>query len=166
MAFVALTNAETAAGEPTKQELFNKIQDNFDDHETRIGVVEGNTSDIVPVEFYYNGPGEDAPEQDGVLFWRVPFDVQWLGARVILFDDGTTGTLDIDIESKSGVGAFTTILTGNITVANGGGDFTVTSGTILGSNNTASAGDFLRVNVDNVIDDSGAFAVIVEFESN
>ncbi len=166
MAFIAITDELIAGGEPTKQELFNRIQDNFDDHETRIGVVEGNTSDIVPVEFNFGGPQEDVPEQDGVLFWRVPFDVQWLGARVILFDDGTTGTLDVDLETKSGVGAFTTILTGNITVASGGGDFTVTSGTILGSNNTASAGDFLRVNIDNVIDDGGRFTVIIEFESN
>ena len=98
--------------------------------------------------------------------FRVPFDVQWLGARVVLYEDGSTGTIDIDIESKSGVGAFTTILTGNITVASGGDDLTVTSGVILGSNNTALAGDFVRFNVDNVIDDSGKWEILLEFESN
>lgn len=40
MAFVACTPAEIAAGQPTKQELFQKLCDNGDDHETRIADLE------------------------------------------------------------------------------------------------------------------------------
>lgn len=44
MAYVPCTPAEIAAGEATKQELFQKICDNGDDHETRITDIENDTA--------------------------------------------------------------------------------------------------------------------------
>jgi hypothetical protein len=41
MAFSAISNAVITVGSAIKQNLFQKIKDNFDDHETRLASVEG-----------------------------------------------------------------------------------------------------------------------------
>jgi hypothetical protein len=47
VAFVALTDAETDASKPARQALWKKIKDNFDDHQSRLGALEGGSADIL-----------------------------------------------------------------------------------------------------------------------
>jgi hypothetical protein len=52
MAFITIPTADIAVGKPTKKSLWQKIKDNFDDHETRIAALSAGANKVVVFEYY------------------------------------------------------------------------------------------------------------------
>lgn len=164
MAYVALTTAQTQPGEATKTELFTKIKDNFDDHESRITVVENANVEQQPLVSDIRG---QAIIGDGVDFFRVLNDIKINNGRIWLIDSGTSGTLTVDIEQSTNGGASWSSLFSTLPSAvTADGDFFLSTNQVfLASPTLVSAGDFLRVNLDSVITGSLHFQVHIEFEA-
>lgn len=160
MAFVTLATANIATGEPVTNTLITQIKDNEDDLNSRLASVEGAANVYPPSFFTVIGNGQ---VKDGLAYLRVPFDITILGARFYIFETNGTvsGTLTIDIEKKSGVGAFSTILSSVISTTSGT-LYTVNSGTL--SVTSALAGDFIRLNQDSVMTGCLGYQVIFEYE--
>lgn len=147
MAFTALTAADLAVGKPTKKELFDLIKSNFDDHETRILNVEAATSDIDPIVFTVVGAYSQLPTPStGLLYFRVPFALTLTGAVIMIYEDGTSGTLEVDVQKKTGAGAFASIFSTEPSVASTGGDFSTSSNAVL-STTAIAQNDILRLDL-------------------
>lgn len=162
MAFTAITDAEIEVGEPTTKPLFEKIQDNFDDHETRIGATETGLTARPPIEFGVFGILQTSFAKDGILYYRVPIALTITGVRLFVVNAGTSGTVTVDVEYKRGAGAWSSILTTEISSDFTDGDLHVEAGTL--SFTSLQAGDFLRLNVDSVQVNMEDFSVYVENE--
>lgn len=164
MAYTAITTAEITAGEPTTQDLFTKIKDDFDNHETRITNVELAVSSYRPLEYEVNGGywGLTVP-YTGLLYDRINFNMTLLAARLIIYQAGTSGTTEVDVEYKRGAGAWTTIFTTTPSVAYSAGDLAISTNAILAVT-SLEAGDLLRVNLDTVQQVAFGFKLQLEYE--
>ena len=143
MVFTPITDPEIEIGKATKKEIFDKTQDNFDDHETRISSVEGDATATFPAGFVIKDSGAVL---DGSTFVKVPFDITLTSVVLTVIKAGTAGTLEVDVLSDQG-GPFSTVLSGgNLTRAFGAGDFSsVTSVGIATAN--IDVGKFIRLDV-------------------
>lgn len=159
MVFTPLNSTEVLPGKPTKSELFTKTKDNFNDHESRIADTEAATVNTVPFEMGIAGQPQVG---DGMDYFRVPFPITVTGVKLVVWEAGTASTLSVDVQRKSGVGAFATILTGNVTAAFSAGDLSVSSAPGL-SITSLAAGDFLRIDVDSVQHLMRGFTILVEY---
>lgn len=162
MAFTVINSSEIAAGEPTKQELFGKIKDNFDDHESRIGDTEAFTTATVPFIFEVVGQGRVV---NGTTYIRVPFSITLTGIKLFVFKAGTSGTLTVDVQRKVGVGAFATVLSSAVSSAYTDGDLFVQADSGLAIT-SIPAGAFLRLDISSIQIGAEGFQVIVEYEVN
>ena len=163
MAFTTITADQVAPGQPVTTDLFDTVRLNFDDHESRLTTIEASANVYRPYEFAFIGVPNADNIQDGILHDRVFFDQTVLGVKLYIIDDGTAGTLTVDVEKKTGVGAWTSLLNAPIAVASGGGDLSITSGT-LSASTSLLAGDLLRLNIDTVMTNMKDFTVFLEFE--
>lgn len=164
MSYSAVTSAEVAAGEPTKQELFTKIKDNFSDHETRLTVVEAATAAFLPIEFNLTGRYADfGSTQTGVLYYRVPFNMTLTGARLLIWTAGSAGTTEMDVLYKRGVGAYTTIFTTKPSVAYGSGDNALSTNAVI-SVTSLLAADLLRLDISAVQTAGTGATLFLEYE--
>lgn len=162
MAFTAITTAQIASGEPTAQDLFQKIKDNFDDHESRITVLDTASNIFRPIQFDVVGPYGAEIVKDGLMFDLLRFDITVLNVILFIHDSGSAGSTTIDVEYKRGVGAFTSILSSPLSAAFGSGDYHIATGTL--GTTTLLTGDILRLNVDAVQTAGSGFTVMIEFE--
>jgi len=162
MAFSAITDAEIEVGEPTAKPLFEKIQGNLDDHETRIGAGETGLTSRPPIEFGVFGILQNTFAKDGMLHYRVPVGLRLTAARLFIVNAGTSGSVEVDVEYKRGSGSWTSILNSTISSAFGDGDLHVETGSLAVTD--LEAGDFLRLNVDSVQVDMEDFVVYLENE--
>lgn len=158
MAFTSITSGQIQTGKPVTNTVLTTIKDDLDDLNSRVTSVEGTVNAYAPVIFEIPGPGKI---EDGAAYWRVPFNINIDGVRVAVIKAGASGTLTVDVEKKHGVGAFSSILSSTITAAYSSGDLYVASGTL--SVSTASAGDWIRVNLDTLQTGMGDVQVIFEF---
>lgn len=119
MAYSPFTSAQVAVGEATKTELFVKMKDNDDDHETRILSLEGGATSTFPLGFFIMN---SASVLDDAAKERVPFDITITSVILKVDEAGTAGSLEVDVLSDQG-GSFSTVLSGgNLVVAFGAGD--------------------------------------------
>lgn len=147
MAFTALTAADLAVGKPTKKELWDLIKSNFDDHETRILATEAATAEIDPIVYYVIGKYTQlATPKTGLMYYRAPYALTLTGAVLMIYEDGGSGTLEVDVQKKSGVGAFATVFSTKPSVASGSGDFTTSSNAVLSVTSVAQ-NDILRLDL-------------------
>jgi hypothetical protein len=160
MAYSALTDAETNAGEPGTQSLFKKIKDDLIDHESRIVTAEGANAQLFPIEFEVNGEINDSAIVNGLLHYRVSAALTVLAVRALVVTAGSAGTLSVDVEYKRGGGAWTSLLSAPITIAFGSGNFATASGVL--SVTGLLAGDLLRLDVTSIQTGMKSFAVYVE----
>lgn len=160
MAFNPFTVEEIAAGKPTKQELFEKLKDDLDDHEDRLTDLEGAVGVSDPINFDFVGL-LDAPEvMVGALHYAVRNSITILAARLLVISAGTSGTCEVDVEYKRGVAAWTSILDAPITAAFGEGDLVLKTGDLTFQD--LEPGDLIRVNINSVQDGMEDFHVILE----
>lgn len=162
MAFTAITDAEIEVGEPTAKPLFEKIQGNLDDHESRLGSAETGLTSRTPIQFEVNGLLTSEFIKDGLLIYRVASSLTLTAARLFVHLAGNVGTVTVDVEYKRGAGVWTSLLTGEISSVYTDGDYHVESGTL---NVTAlQAGDLIRLNLDSVQSGMKGFTVYLENE--
>lgn len=160
MAFITISSSTITTGEPTTSTLFTQIKDNEDDLNSRLSTVEGTSNVYPPLFFTILGNGQ---VKDGLMFWRVPFDITVLGVRTQIMEvnGSVSGTFTIDVEKKTGAGAFGTILSSTISTSSGT-LYTVNSGTL--STTALVAGDIVRINQDSVMTGMIYAHVIFEYE--
>lgn len=162
MAFETLTTAQIQAGKPTAQELFRKLKNSLDDHESRLITVESAVNQLPPISFDIVGTLNSPTTMDGVLHYRVNRALNLLAVRLFVVTAGTAGTLTVDVEYKRGAGAWTSVLDAPISAGFGSGDLYVTSGAIAVSG--IHSGDILRLNIDSVQTEMTDFSVYLENE--
>jgi hypothetical protein len=84
----------------------------------------------------------------GIIMVPVERDITLLDAEICVLSAGTAGTLEVGFDYKSGVGAWTSVLTTNPSLAYGAGSLVKsTNGVVDPLNDEIDAGDFIRLNV-------------------
>jgi len=159
MAFSPISSGDIDAGDPVKQELWQKTKDNFDDHESRIVTLEGSVTSFRPILFNVHGY---PIIEDETLLERMNFDITVTSARLFVIQRGTGGTYTIDIEkSTDGGGSFSTIFSTLPAVAFSDGNYALSTNQVL-SVTSFSAGDFMRLNFDTVQTQTGGAEVLLQ----
>lgn len=160
MAFVALTLAEIAAGEPNKQELWTKLRDNQADFDSRIAGVENIQQ--LPIFFRLTGPLDFGALETFIDIHRINFDMTILAGRLLTITAGGSGSNEIDILFKRGAGAWTSIFATKPVTAFGAGDLALNTGAL--SVTSLLTGDLLRMDITAVQADAKSVVGILEFE--
>lgn len=167
MAFIPINSAEVSAGEPTKQEIFTKTKDNFDDHEGRIISTEAAVLAFLPIDFGLNGfYGLVGSVDNYAGVYRVTFTLTVTAVRLHVKQVGSGGSTETDILFKRGAGAWTSILTTRASVAFGAGDDAISTNAVLDpSDKFLQAGDLLRADLTATMSGSPkGLTTFVEFE--
>lgn len=164
MAFTAINSLEIETGEPVKKELFTKVKDDLDDHESRMTVVESAITAFLPIEFGVWGiyPAAGA-NQTNVLVERITFNMTLLGARLLIKTAGTAGTTDVDIQLKRGAGAFGTIFSTRPSVLYSAGDYALSTNAVF-STTDLLAGDILRLDIVTSQTAADTFILYLEYQ--
>lgn len=114
MAFSSISSLAIAVGSAIKAELWGKVKNNFDDHETRINAIE-TVSNKIPVIKFYVLNGSDFSTATGLFYWESNDTFTITSAYVQIFEKGTlTGTFEVDIKKSTtdlNGTSFTTIFT-------------------------------------------------------
>jgi len=165
MAFTTLTSGEIAAGEPVKQELFQKTKDNFDDHEARIASTEAAVGFVEPITFGLLGPYPlKGNSQTGVLYYRLTNSITVLAIRLFIFQAGTAGTTQVDVLYKRGANPFVSLFSTLPSVGFAAGNFGLSTDGVLSTTSLLS-GDILRLDLTSVQTGGAEGAeVIIEYE--
>jgi hypothetical protein len=165
MAFTTISPAQIAAGEPTAQELFTKIKDNFDDHETRITATEGSLLTIAPIVWdLYGFVGRYSAQTAITPNLLIRSNITLLSCRLMIDVAGTSGTTEFDILYKRGANPFATIFTTRPSVGFAAGDNAVSTNAIL-SVTTLQVGDILRLDLTSAQPQSKNCSIYLEWEA-
>jgi hypothetical protein len=101
MAFSSISSAVIAVGQAIKAELWGKVKDNFDDHETRINAIESTTSKIPIIKFYVLNASSFSTAT-GLFYWESNDTFTITSAYVQIFEKGSlSGTFEVDIEKST-----------------------------------------------------------------
>jgi hypothetical protein len=101
MAFSTISSAVIAVGQAIKAELWGKVKDNFDDHETRINNIESSSSKIPIIKFYVLN-GSEFATGTGLFYWESNDNFTITSAYVQIFEKGSlTGTFEVDIKKST-----------------------------------------------------------------
>jgi hypothetical protein len=166
MVYDPITSDEIEAGEPTKQELFTKVKENFDDHEDRIGDLEGGTSTTFKDETW-NVWGDYSyyGARTQIMIQRLSLNITVLASRLFVHTAGSAGTTEIDFLFKRGVGAWTSIFSTKPSVAFGAGDNAVSSNSVLNPSYVElEAGDLIRMDITSVQTNGEGLTGLITFE--
>jgi hypothetical protein len=164
--FQAITTPQIETGEPTAQELFQKIKDNFDDHESRLGTVEGAVNSYPPIRFsvteywYLLAIYGTIYEVD---VERIPFDLVILGVRLLVIDAGSSGTLEVNLEYKRGAGSWTNLLSVNPSVPYTDGNYALSTNAVVAVPELL-LGDLVRLNIVTGQTGNSRFILLLEYE--
>ena len=167
MAFEVINPEEIEAGKPTKQELFSKTKNSFDDHETRLATTESAINAYLPIDFGLNGNYAILGTMDNYAgLYRVTFNLTVTAVRLITRIAGSGGSTEIDILFKRGAGSWTSILDTRPTVAFGAGNDAISTNAVLNvTNKFLQAGDLLRADLTaSQTGEPRGLVSIIEFE--
>lgn len=165
MAFVSLNTAEIAAGEPTKQEIFDRIKENEDSLNTRVISVENALTNFRPIEFNVHGRMDEfLPPIEELILERVNFDCTIVAARLITKEAGTAGFHSVDIQMKRGANPWQSIFSALPSLSYLQGDYAVSVNQVL-STTSLLAGDFLRLDIISVQTEGESILVHLEVET-
>jgi len=165
MAFTTLSTSLADVGEPVKKELMLGLINNSSDHETRISQLETSVNTTVPLEFsLYGAYSRLAVPSEGIFFQRIPFDMTLVGGILQIFDAGTSGTTEIDIQiSTDGGSSFGTIFSTKPSVLFSAGDFALSSNAVF-SVTLPDLGDILRLDLTSRQSAANSFTFALSFE--
>jgi hypothetical protein len=163
MSFSSIASAIIAAGKAVSQELFTTIKDDLDDHEDRMAVLEASLGRLPPICFDAIGKFYSPFAKDGALVYRVEAALRVTAARLFVKTAGSSGSVSVDVEYKRGAGAWTSILSSNISASYTSGDNFLVSGVL--SFQDFAAGDLIRLNIDSVQTNMEDFTVYLENEA-
>jgi hypothetical protein len=167
MAYVDLTTGEIATGEPVSTNMLNKIKDNFADHEARLLSAEAGTSvDYPSIMFRVGGmlgTGTTLPYTALATIVR-PFGITVTGVRLYIGTAGTSGTTEIDLKYKRGVGALTSIFTTKPSVVFSAGSGAQSSNAVLNASEVdLQVGDILQLSFTSEQIGAADFIIAVDF---
>lgn len=149
MPYDPIDSGEIAAGEPVKQELFEKVKDNDDNHETRILALEGGITTIF-MDWPWNvwGDYSNVGVVSGILKYRLGLNITISAARLHVHTAGSAGSTEIDFLFKRGGGSWTSIFSTKPSIAFGAGNDAISSNEVLNlSNVSLESGDLIRMDI-------------------
>lgn len=161
MAFVTLSSAAIATGQPVTADLMLKTKNNFDDHDLRITALENGLDNPRPLFFDVKGSYFLYGGLTGIAYQRIWANLTLTAAQLFVPAAGTAGTLDVDILYKRGSGSWTTIFSARPTHAFGAGDLALSTGTLAVT--ALQAGDVLRLDTIGVETNNLEFQVYLPF---
>lgn len=153
MAYVAITAGEITTGEPVKSSTQTKIKENFENLDSRVTSLEGGSNTVYPpiilgVNGAYGEAGELTVPFTGFLKTTMNFDITITGVRILIGTAGVSGTTEIDLKYKRGVGSYTSIFTTKPSVSYSDGNDAISSNAVLNlSEVNLQAGDILRLDI-------------------
>jgi len=162
MAFNPFLNSEIEAGDPVTQDLWDKAQDNFDDHESRIVSLEGGSAvAYLPLVW---GARSLYWVRDDIGIYRLPFGINLLACRLLVVTAGSSGSTQIDIKKKTGAGAWTSVFSTLPSVPHTDGNFAISTNAVF-SITTLAAADLVRCDITTVQGgEPNGIQVFLEFE--
>jgi len=166
MAYSEVNSNLYDVGDPVKRELFNGLNENIKDHETRITAVEAAAGRMV----VWNFPIQNATLSNtltGLTYWTVPFDLTIIEATCGIFEKGSlTGTLEIDIKvntSRNPTGMSSIFTTKPSIAFAGASDYDNSSNGVLNSLAELDEGNVIRFDATSMPSNGvlGAFVINV-----
>jgi len=166
MGYLEITSTEIMTGKATSTSTASKIRNNFIDHEDRITDIEnGMVVDYPPIVMSINGRYDlQGSTHTDLIRTTANFNLTITGVRIVITKAGASGTTEVDLLIKSGVGAFATIFSTKPSVSYSAEDNAVSSNGILGSNINMLAGDLLRLDITSVQSGGIGFIVRIDYE--
>lgn len=165
MAYNAFTNSEIQVGKAIKKELWQKVKDNFDDHETRLAqaIAGGSKIEIFNIDFLTGSFGNTIT---GVLYHEALQDMSVIEGAIQIFDKNgiVSGILSIDVKKNSTpdntgmTSIFTTAPSINFATAN---DYDRSTGTLNTSTQNVLKGEILRLDITSLPVGLGKFRIIL-----
>ncbi len=172
MAFTAIPSTWIEVGKAIKKQLFTRISDNLDDHETRIDGLEGGANKVQIFNFeiigYINHYTVAELAQIGTF--RAPSNTTVTEVKITLMNatNGSTsssaGILSVDLQrSLDGGATWATVLNEQPVIDDGVNATGSESGivTFISGGEDVDADDLLRINVTSKKDTQGSFLVTV-----
>jgi hypothetical protein len=150
--FSSISSLAIQVGSAIKKELWDKVKNNFDDHESRLNSVETVQKKIPVMKFDFRN-ATSLSTATGVYYWESDDDFTITDAFLRIYEGGSlTGTLQIDIKKSTtdlnGTSFFTIFTTRpSINLATDP-DYSASTNQVFdpGQINVAK-GDFLRLDI-------------------
>jgi len=172
MAFISIPSSLIQVGKAVKKELFDKIKDNFDDHETRINGIELGANKVEVFNFEVIGfiNNYTAAELVQIGTHRATSDFTLTEAKLTLMNGSsgasstTSGVLSIDLQISSDNGVtWATVLSGLPEIPDGTNATGSESSSVVFTTGGEDVlqDDLLRVNVTSKKDTQGSFLITV-----
>lgn len=161
MAFSTITTGQIAVAEPVNAPLWQKVKDNLDDHEDRIGALETAVGVFRPLEFQVYGEFYRRGVQSQILYTRLNHDLTLTAGRLMLLTTGSSGNLEVDVLFKRGVSAFASIFSTKPILASPGTQFQINAGT-LGTTALLN-GDILALSITQAMIGCRGFVVQLDY---
>jgi len=155
MAFSTIASAVIAVGSAIKAELWNKVKNNFDDHETRLNLIETNANKVYVFDHLFLNASSFSTAT-GVNYFEAKTNFTLTSATIRIFEKGSlAGNFEVDIKKSTtnldGT-SFSTIFTTKPKI-----DFSVVSDYGVSTNQVfdalqidIEAGDFLRFDITQI----------------
>jgi len=154
MAFSPITSPEIAVGAALKKELFQKVKDNFDNHETRISALSLGAAPVEVFNFDILN-ASSASTLTGIVHHEVLAGFTITTVKVQIFEKGAiaSGILEIDVKKNTtpdNVGMVSILNTKPLINFALVSDYASSLGVLNGALQTVLAGDILRLDVTNL----------------
>lgn len=161
MPFTSITTTEIASGKPVAATTQTKIKDNFDNHESRIVTIESAGSAFPPIIFRVNG---GYCVKSALIKTTANFSFNITGIRILVDTAGSAGTIEVDVQKKTGAGVFESVLTTLPTVLFSAGNDALSTNAILNPTKVGVvAGDILRLDITSAQTDGLGFLVRIDY---
>lgn len=150
--FSTISSLAITVGSAIRKELFDKIKNNFDDHETRINSLEVIQKKVPVMKFDFRNSSSFLTAT-GVYYWESDDDFTITDAYLRIYEKGSlTGFLEVDIKKSTtdlDSASFFTVFTTKpkITLASAS-DYDASTNQVFDPGQiTVAKGDFLRLDI-------------------
>lgn len=120
-----------------------------------------NVGPLAPIEFSVIGILNGVTLTEALLT-RISQSLRITGCTLLVKTAGSAGTCTVDVQKKTGAGAWASILSAPISASYTAGNYSATAGTV--TTTALSSGDLLRLNISAVQTNMEDFTVFVEVE--
>lgn len=168
MTYVAITTQEIAVGESVSNSTLTKVKENFDNLDSRMTTLEGGGSTTYPpiilsVYGAYGEAGDLTIPVSGIIKTTINFPLTVTGVRILIDRAGTSGTTEIDLKFKRGIGSYTSLFSTKPSVGYVSGNDALSTNAILDPDYVdLQTGDILRLDISSV--QAGAITFLVRID--
>ena len=163
MSFIAIL--KKLVGDPIKKDDFDKIVDNFDDHESRVGQLETQAAKIVVFDFTVFPPNNSGTVTGLTIYKAIQaFTVNTVEIQIFEKGSVTIGTLEVDVKKNSSpddvgmTSIMTTLPSIDFSTAS---DYDTSSGVLTPVVQDIAVDEFLRLDITSIPVGVGKFRVLV-----